>query len=142
MKKMYVNKNELNDYELKNGYVSYKRLINRYCSNKVLCNNIAQSEVFNEEFYNELYNSLDYLNEDELKEYEDDPLAYYEGLEVYQYFITDMSEYEAETLKELNNELIVYSSDLDCYILCVCHYGTSWDYVLTDVKWTTDWSEC
>ena len=28
--------------------------------------------------------------------------------------------------------IMSYSNLLDCDVLCVDHYGTSWDYVLTD----------
>jgi hypothetical protein len=30
--------------------------------------------------------------------------------------------------------LFTYSDLLDCDVLCVDHWGTSWDYVLTGVK--------
>lgn len=34
------------------------------------------------------------------------------------------------------NLLFVYSPKLDLYVLCVDHYGTSWDYVvcITDLE--------
>ena len=35
------------------------------------------------------------------------------------------------------NEIVFYSEDLDMYLWGVTHYGTSWDYVLTDIK--IDW---
>lgn len=135
MTKIYINPERLGKYEKQEGYYSYRSLINYYCENKVLCNNLRESERFSEEFVEELYNMLDkYISEEDLKEYENDTLAYYEGIDVFQYFITDMNDYEVECLRELNNEIIVYSSELDCYVLCVTHWGTSWDYVLTNVK--------
>ena len=30
--------------------------------------------------------------------------------------------------------ILSYSNLLECDVLCVDHWGTSWDYVLTDVK--------
>ncbi|WP_407453549.1 hypothetical protein [Methanobrevibacter sp.] len=143
MKKYYIsNTNELNHEELRSGYISYRKLIKRYISNLVLCNNIAQDECFNENFYEELSNMFTRLDEATQEEYNNDPFDYYEGLEVFQYYITDCNDYEVEALRELNNELIVYNDSLDCYILCVTHYGTSWDYVMSNVQWSTDWSEC
>ena len=32
------------------------------------------------------------------------------------------------------HEIVYYSEELDLYIWGVTHYGTSWDYVLTDIK--------
>lgn len=40
--KMYVNKENLNEEELKKGRVSYRRIIDRYVGDIVLCNNIEQ----------------------------------------------------------------------------------------------------
>ena len=143
MKKFYISdKSELNNEELRSGYISYRRLIKRYVENMVLCNNIAQDDCFNEEFYEALAEAFSYLPEEVQEEYNNDCFEYYEGLEVYQYYITDMSDYEAEALRELNNELIVYSNSLDCYVLCVCHWGTSWDYVMSNVEWSENYEEC
>ena len=44
--------------------------------------------------------------------------------------------------EKYNDELIIaYSEVLDNYVLLVNHFGTSWDYVLTDIKYTTDYEE-
>ena len=50
--------------------------------------------------------------------------------EVFQWFITD--NFGAEILS-LNNEIIYYNERLDIYLWGVTHFGTSWDYVLTDI---------
>ena len=50
--------------------------------------------------------------------------------EVYQWYI--ISDPFAELLQEIN-EIVYYSEDLDMYLWGVTHYGTSWDYVLTDI---------
>ena len=52
--------------------------------------------------------------------------------EIYQYFI--ISERGAEILQEFTNDPVFYIDFLDCYVWGVCHWGTSWSYVLTDVK--------
>lgn len=51
--------------------------------------------------------------------------------EIYQYFI--VSDNGAEIL-ERYNEIVFYNEELDMYVWGVTHWGTSWDYVLTDIK--------
>lgn len=51
--------------------------------------------------------------------------------EIYQYYIVD--DRGAEILKEIN-EVVFYNEELDMYVWGVTHYGTSWSYVLTDIK--------
>lgn len=53
--------------------------------------------------------------------------------EIFQWLITDCSESDVQYLRETFGLQFTYSDLLDCYILCVTHYGTSWDYV----NWTT-----
>lgn len=52
--------------------------------------------------------------------------------EVYQYYI--ISEFGAVLLKEYTDELVYYHSELDMYVWGITHFGTGWDYVLTDIK--------
>ena len=56
--------------------------------------------------------------------------AHYE--EIFQYFI--ISDNGAEILKDYTDEIVFYNEALDMYVWCVTHWGTSWDYVLTDIK--------
>lgn len=51
--------------------------------------------------------------------------------EIFQYYI--VSDNGAEILKEIN-EIVFYNEELDMYVWGVTHWGTSWDYVLTDIK--------
>lgn len=51
--------------------------------------------------------------------------------EIFQYYIVDGN--GAEILKEIN-EIVFYNDALDMYVWGVTHWGTSWDYVLTDIK--------
>lgn len=39
-----------------------------------------------------------------------------------------------EFLKEYTDEIVFYNENLDIYVWGVTHYGTSWDYVLTNIK--------
>ena len=49
--------------------------------------------------------------------------------EICQWFISDASDDDVNYLEETFGLLFTYSELLDCYILCVDHFGTSWDYV-------------
>ena len=51
---------------------------------------------------------------------------------IYQYFI--ITKYTANKLLAHTNEVILYNEGLDIYLLGVTHFGTSWDYVLTDIE--------
>lgn len=51
--------------------------------------------------------------------------------EIYQYYI--ISDSGASILCELTNETVFYNEELDMYVWGVCHCGTAWDYVLTDI---------
>ena len=57
-----------------------------------------------------------------------------EESEIYQWFLTDCSESDVEYLEQHFGLKFTFSDALDLYVLCVDHYGTSWDYVY----WTTD----
>lgn len=93
---------------------SYKTAINWCHNDMVLLNNIPEIDP---DVVAELYDQLE------------------EGDEIFQYFITDCTESEVEWLKEHFSDMyFAYSEKLDNYILAVCHYGTSWDYVPVDVK--------
>ena len=55
-----------------------------------------------------------------------------EQREIYQYFI--VSDSGADLIQEYTNDPLFYLPALDCYVWGVTHWGTSWDYVLTDCK--------
>ena len=65
--------------------------------------------------------------EREIEELED---AHYD--EVFQYYIIDGN--GADILEHWTDEIVWYNETLDLYVWGVTHYGTSWDYVLTDIK--------
>ena len=62
---------------------------------------------------------------EELEEEQDNP-----G-EVFQWYI--VSDNGADILQEAG-EIVYYNETLDMYLWGVTHYGTSWGYVLTDIK--------
>ena len=51
---------------------------------------------------------------------------------VFQDYIIAESGYKF--LAEYTDELVFYNENLDMYIWAVTHFGTSWDYVLTNIK--------
>jgi hypothetical protein len=78
--------------------------------------------------YKELQTRADNINDriDELEREQDEPA------EIFQYYI--ISDGGADIIKEYTNDPLYYLPVLDCYIWGVTHYGTAWDYVLTDCK--------
>ena len=63
---------------------------------------------------------------DELEQQQENPP------EVFQWFI--VSSYGAEIIQEFTDDPLYYLEPLDMYVWGVTHWGTSWDYVLTDCK--------
>lgn len=108
MEYRWINKNDLNSYELDNKRLSYSNLFYKDDS-LILCNNIADDWE-----YLELQNGYDNIDD------------------IYQYYI--ISDDLANRLIEYTDEIVYYHNRLDLYILGVTHYGTSWSYVLTDFK--------
>lgn len=51
--------------------------------------------------------------------------------EIFQYYIVDDN---GESILEEANEIVFYNEEFDIYIWGVTHWGTSWDYVLTDIR--------
>lgn len=110
----YISKKDLNNYELENKRLSYYNLFYNDES-LILCNNII-----NDIDDMELVNGTDYDEEEDI--YHD----------VYQYYIIDDN--TANRLIDNTNEIIYYHNRLDIYVLGVDHFGTNWQYVLTDFK--------
>lgn len=91
---------------------SYSKAVS-FIENKVMCNNLPQVDdsVFeNAEF--------DWGDGDD------------ESLEIFQWFIIDSSKSQVEWLKKsFPSLLFTYSDKLDCYVLCLNHWGTPWGAV-------------
>lgn len=56
------------------------------------------------------------------------------GEMVFQDYI--ITKYGYEFLEEYTDELVFYNEKLDIFVWAITHFGTSWDYVLTDIKLT------
>lgn len=125
--KMYVNLEDLNEEEKKRNKISYKRLINRISNDIWLFNNAPKLSEYDFEF--EI--GSDYNEETD------------EYTEFYQYYLIDINPYMIEKLQKLkcNDVVIAWSDTLEEYVLMVDHFGTSWDYVLTDIEYTTNYDE-
>lgn len=92
---------------------NYKKAVKWLNNSLILCNDIP---VIDESVYDNIRFGL-------------------EGeIEIYQWFLTDCSESDVEYLEQHFGLKFTFSDTLDLYVLCVDHYGTSWEYVY----WTTD----
>ena len=151
----YFYGNKISDYGIENGYVDYGTLAKSF--DAVLNNDIIQKTyeigyweqesgfVDNTEEIEELNEQISELmldNEnDEHTEEIEELQAKIEELEeeqensyneeCYQYYI--VSDNGARILEEIN-EIVFYNEELDMYVWGVTHCGTSWSYVLTDIK--------
>lgn len=117
IKSKYFFGNEISKYGIENGYVDYRTLAKSF---DCILNNDIMSVLENKGFYFEEVNGNSYDEEND--SYTD----------IYQYYIITENGYRI--LSEYTNEIVYYNDELDLYIWCITHYGTSWDYVLTDIK--------
>ena len=106
---------KVSEYALENGYLDYYTL-SKIVGDCVLSINIMQ--------YTE-YLGWELVNGDDIDEDS-------EYREIYQYYIVTDS--GANFLMEHTDELVYYHEELDMYLWGVTHWGTSWDYILTDIK--------
>lgn len=92
---------------------TYAIAVNWLNNNYILCNNIFENDP-------SCYDNARF-------EWEDDT-------EFFQYYLTNASADDIEWLEKNFPDLkFTFSDMLDCFVLCVDHFGTGWDYVATDV---------
>ena len=116
MNKGLIKSDKMGQYELEQGFASYRTIVDYYIGDIVLCNNIAEIDE-------SIWDNLEFDLEDENGDFVD----------IYQYFICNINEYDKEICKQAGL-LLSYSDLLHCDVLCVDHFGTCWDYILTDIK--------
>lgn len=106
---------KVSKYGLENGYLDYLTL------SMIVGDCVLNNDVFEYAGYGnwDLYSG----------DVEDEDGNYYE---VYQYYI--ISESGARFLEENTDEIVYYHEGLNMYLWGITHFGTSWDYVLTDIK--------
>lgn len=89
-----------------------------------------ETEMENFDVYSDRYAEI----EESIKEIESDIEAleeeHYE--DIFQYYI--VSNEGARILAEDTDEIVLYNEEFDINLWCVTHYGTAWDYVLTDIE--------
>lgn len=106
---------------MKKMYTDYGTAV-KWCNNNIiLFNDIVEHD---ECFYEDNYD----LFEDEKGN----------QIEYFQYYLTDMSKFDAEWLQKTFDLTIGFSRKFDMYVLCVPHCGTSWKYVPCEV-FSEDW---
>lgn len=124
--KFYINdESKLNEYEREHKKISYKTLINYlFNDNLILCNDIEK--LFYTTADNNFIEPIPEVGEDHNED-------------IYQYFIVDFPNFNLDFMRKYcQNDIILYYIDfLGIYVLGVNHLGTSWDYVLTDIEYTT-----
>lgn len=116
--KLYKSDN-FSDFELKNKRASYARIVKMLVGDIVLCNKISEIDY-------SIWDNMEFELE--------------EGDEIYQWYLCDISDYDKKIAQEYGL-LFTYSDLLDCDVLCVDHWGTSWDYVLTQCEITDNIDE-
>lgn len=90
--------------------VSYNKAIHSIGNHYILCNNIPDIDPTIWENFNTEDNQ-----------------------EIYQWYISDCSNLDVKKLTaDFSDILFTYSELLDLWILCVTHYGTSWDNVFVE----------
>lgn len=110
--------------EKKAFYTDFKTAATWGSCNLILCNNLPEIDP-------SVWDNMrfDYYDE-ESDSYKD----------IFQWFITDLNEWQVEYQERTFDLQYTYSDLLDCYILCVLHFGTSWRGVECEV-YSESWIE-
>ena len=120
----YFYGNEVSSYGQENGYVDYRTLAKAF--DAVMSNDIISQTDGVIGYWEQESGYID--NSDQIEELEEEQDR---QPDIFQWFI--VSDNGAEILKEAG-EIVYYNSELDMYLWGVTHWGTSWDYVLTNIK--------
>lgn len=159
LKSIYFYGNKVSEYGIKNGYVDYATLAKAF--DAVLNNGIMEATadigyweqvsgmIDNSEEIEEIREQIEELEEqitedsteeqdeetsDRIRELEEQieelEIEQDEPGEVYQWYI--VSDPGSRILEEAG-EIVYYNETLDMYLWGVTHWGTSWDYVLTNI---------
>lgn len=102
---------------MKTFYTDYSTAINWLHASLILCNNIAQIDP-------SIYDNMEFNFFDKNEE----------PIDIYQWYLTSLNQNDVEWLnKTFKGLLFTYSDLLDCYVLCVDHFGTPWNGVAIEV---------
>lgn len=111
--------NEISNYGKEHGFLDYdtfSRAFGHVLNNSIF--GLGQDIGYGWE----LVNGLDF-------DYEEEEII--EEPEVFQWYIVSNS--GAQIIQDYTNEILYYHDKLDIYLWGVTHWGTGWDYVLTDI---------
>lgn len=111
--------NEISDYGKEHGFLDYDTFSRAF--DHVLNNSIVELGQGIGCGW-ELVNGLDF-------DYEEEKII--EEPEVFQWYI--VSDSGAQIIQDYTNEILYYHDELDIYLWGVTHWGTGWDYVLTEI---------
>ena len=107
---------EVSKYSLKHGYLDYLTL-----------SRIIGDCILN----NDIYEYVGARNWTMVSGFDRDDCPY-----VYSYYI--ISEQGCRILEERTDEIVYYCEEANLYLWAITHFGTGWDYVLTDIKLIKD----
>ena len=116
MFRKYFYGNEISEYGRKNGFVDYRTLAKSF------------DAVLNNDIINKT-SDIGYWDVINGSEYDEETDSY---ADIFQYYI--ISAQGAEILQRETEEIVFYNEELDMYVWGVTHFGTAWDYVLTDIQ--------
>lgn len=99
---------EVSSYARKNGYLDYKTL-SKMVGDCILNNSVRAATMSDWEIVAGEFDTV-----------------------IFQDYIITEEGYKI--LRDYTDEVVFYNDNLDMYIWSIDHYGTSWDYVLTDIE--------
>lgn len=105
---------KVSEYGMTNGYLDYRTLAQ-----------IVGGMVLN----NRIVSYIGHYEWEVVNGCEENEEGWYE---VYQYYIISDAGYRF--LEEHTDEIVYYHDELDMYVWGITHFGTGWDYVLTNIK--------
>ena len=128
-RELYYYGNKVSEYGQEHNRVDYATFAKAF--NHVLNNSIMGELESKGYYFEQIGGYVDNSEEiDELQEQIDELEEEQNPGEIFQFYIVD----DDRILNE-NNEIVFYCEELDLYIWGVTHWGTSWDYVLTDIRY-------
>lgn len=135
---------EITQEEIEQGYINYRTLAKSF--DAILCNDITklfystinndyiEPETINGDYYYYENSNGDILSISEYDELEPEQQSEYNEIynDIYQYYIIDRN--GVNILESNTDEIIFYIETLDIYVWGVCHFGTPWNGVNTNIK--------
>ena len=121
-------------------YTNYRVAVEWLGNHYILCNNICEIDESVLEDVSLIHyedNEGNTISEAEFWELDTEEQENYNEVqeEIFQWFLSDCSKDDVDYLTHAFPGLLFsYSRVLDLYVLCVNHFGTSWDYVTQETN--------